>query len=299
MLRITLQLFVGVLVLGVTLCDIRCPDGNTCPDLTTCCLTSLGYRCCPYPRAVCCSDKSHCCPSGYRCNLAAQKCDKADQPWLSLPLAKKEAAVEPSSPVLPVIPLQDAESNHVPEETKSTYVRCDSYFSCPDRTTCCRHPKGAWFCCPYYPGRCCLDGFHCCPYGYDCDLTYTHCVRNTLMYPFPPKQALSSVPASRISTPEDKGSLEEAPMTTLTEALSSPSDERVIRCDATFYCPGGRSCCKGTSGNWNCCPFPLGQCCADGKHCCEYGYTCDPSSSTCRKWYSEVPAGAQEDARML
>ncbi|XP_008293592.1 granulin 1 [Stegastes partitus] len=298
MLRITLQLLVGVLVSGVALCDVRCPDGNRCPDLTTCCLTARGYQCCPYPKAVCCSDLAHCCPAGFRCNLATQQCQKADQPWLSIPMAEKEAAEEPSSPVLPVIPLQ--ESENVPEQVKSTIVHCDNYYHCPDGTTCCRHPKGAWFCCPYSPGRCCADGYHCCPYGYDCDLTYTHCIRTTLRYPFPSKQALSSVPASLTSTPEDNSSLDEEPITALTEALSNSAPEAgVIRCDNRFYCQQGQTCCKGPTGRWGCCPHPLGQCCRDGRHCCQYGYTCDPSSMTCRKWYSEVPAGAQEDAETL
>uniref|UniRef100_A0A3P9BKK2 Granulins domain-containing protein n=2 Tax=Haplochromini TaxID=319058 RepID=A0A3P9BKK2_9CICH len=47
----------------------------------------------------------------------------------------------------------------------------------------------------------------------------------------------------------------------------------VIRCDSLHYCQGGMSCCQASSGQWNCCPYPLGQCCADGVHCCEYGYT--------------------------
>lgn len=101
-------------------------------------------------QAVCCSDKAHCCPSGYRCNLATMMCEKTDQPWVSLPMLTKEAAEEP--------PALDLSTNLVEElkndnglAQKSTGVQCDSFYMCPDRTTCCRHPKGAWFCCPYYP----------------------------------------------------------------------------------------------------------------------------------------------------
>lgn len=70
-------------------------------------------------------------------------------------------------------------------------------------------------------GRCCLDGYHCCPYGYDCDLTYTRCVRQILSYPFFNQPALSSVPASRISPPEDDAKPREVGFITDYETLYS------------------------------------------------------------------------------
>ncbi|KAM4539726.1 progranulin-like [Odontesthes bonariensis] len=282
MLAITLWLYIGVFLWG-TAFSIRCPDGNVCSDSSTCCLTRHGYSCCPYPKAVCCPDMAHCCPSGFRCNLATQMCEKVNQPWMNIPMEKKETAEEPSSLDLSVTPFEQLENSNVPDAKKSSAVHCDNYYMCPDGTTCCRHPKGAWFCCPYSPGRCCLDGYHCCPYGYDCDLTYTHCVRQGLSYPFIPKQALTSVPASLISTLEDNSSVHETPMTALIDASDSPPNHGVIRCDNRYLCPNGSSCCKGSEGHWNCCPFPLGTCCADGKHCCQYGYTCDPLTSKCRR----------------
>lgn len=296
MLRITLWLLMGVLVWDFASCSITCPDGNVCSDYSTCCRTKHGYSCCPYPKAVCCPDLAHCCPSGYRCNLVTKLCEKENQPWLNIPMVEKEAAEKPNPPVLPESALTDLKNSQIPDEGKVSIVYCDNYFACPDGTTCCRHPKGAWFCCPYSPGRCCLDGYHCCPYGYDCDLTYTHCVRDSLRYPFSPKQALSSVPASLIS-PEDRTSFEEKPMTALTVAGHSTNKVGVIRCDSKFYCSAGTTCCKGATGKWNCCPYPLGQCCTDGKHCCEYGYNCDAQSVTCRRFYSQVPSGAQEEAK--
>lgn len=283
MLKITIWLMVGVFVWGLASCSITCPDGNVCSDWSTCCKTTHGYSCCPYPNAVCCSDLSHCCPSGFSCNLASQMCEKKNEPWMNIPMVKKEAAEKPSTPVLPVSTLQELENNFVPDQQKSSVVYCDSYTYCPDGTTCCRHPTGVWFCCPYSPGRCCLDGYHCCPYGYDCDLTYTRCIRRGLRYPFISKQALSSFPASLISTSEDKNTFQERPMTPLTEASVSIPETGVIRCDSNFFCPQGRSCCKGLTGQWNCCPYSLGQCCSDGKHCCEYGYKCDATFSSCRK----------------
>lgn len=274
----------------------KCPDGSVCSDHSTCCSTKNGYSCCAYPNAVCCSDLAHCCPSGFTCNVATQFCEKKYQPWMNIPMVKKEVVEEePSIPVLPVSPLQELKNNQVPE--KSSVVHCDNLYVCPDGTTCCRHPRGVWFCCPYSIGRCCLDGYHCCPFGFDCDLTYTHCVRQGLRYPFTPKQTLSSVPASLISTLDDEAVWKEKPMTALTEASNSVAEAGVIRCDSKFYCSNG-TCCKGPAGQWTCCPYPLGQCCADGRHCCEYGYSCDPSSLSCRRWYSKVPSGTQEDVML-
>ncbi|XP_060914797.1 progranulin-like [Labrus mixtus] len=288
MLKVTLWLF----VVGFASCSITCPDGNVCPDRATCCKTPRGFSCCPYPKAVCCSDLAHCCPSGFRCNLVTQMCEKEDQPWLNVPMVKKDAAEEPSAPLLPLSPLQELEK---PDEQKSSVVYCDNYYYCPDGTTCCRHPKGAWFCCPYSPGRCCLDGYHCCPYGYDCDYTYTHCVRTGLRYPFTPKQG--SVPAFLTSTKEVKSSPKETPMAALTEATVGVGEAEVIRCDSKFYCAQGMSCCKGPTDQWSCCPYKLGQCCADGRHCCQHGFTCDSTSLSCNAGFSQTPSREQEPAK--
>ncbi|CAN9503881.1 unnamed protein product [Ophioblennius macclurei] len=297
MSRITLRLFVVVLAWSGAFSSIICPDGNVCGDNDTCCKTRQGYGCCPYPQAVCCSDMAHCCPSGFRCNLTTQMCQKKDQPWLNIPMVKKETAEEPNTIDLALTPFQEIKDDPVVEQKEVSVVYCDNVYYCPDRTTCCRYPTGAWFCCPYSPGRCCLDGFHCCPYGYDCDFTYQHCVRRNLWYPFTPRRAPSSVPASRSSPSEDKSSMHETSMTALTEALDSSPEVGVIRCDSRFFCAAGQSCCKGTSGQWNCCPYPLGQCCSDGKHCCEYGYNCDPTSMSCRKWWSKIPSGERQEAK--
>ena len=45
--------------------DVKCDDKSSCPSGTTCCKLSSGeYGCCPYKKAVCCSDGEHCCPNG-------------------------------------------------------------------------------------------------------------------------------------------------------------------------------------------------------------------------------------------
>ncbi|KFM68753.1 Granulin, partial [Stegodyphus mimosarum] len=55
---------------------IYCPGGlYYCPDGNTCCLLPSGqYGCCPYPSAMCCSDKIHCCPYGTHCDATSQYC---------------------------------------------------------------------------------------------------------------------------------------------------------------------------------------------------------------------------------
>ncbi|XP_027892219.1 granulins-like [Xiphophorus couchianus] len=281
MLRMTVWLCVGVFLWGFASCSIRCPDGSSCSDMETCCQTAGGYNCCPYPKAVCCSDLAHCCPSGYLCDLATQMCVKQYQPWITIPIVRKVAAEVSSTPDLSLTPFEEVKQNNSPEQLKSSGVYCDSYTACPDGTTCCKHPKSGWFCCPLSPAKCCLDGFHCCPYGYDCDHTYTQCVRERLEDLFTYKKSLTSVPASLLSVSENKSTKKETALTALTEASANSFNQGVIRCDDKFYCPGGSSCCKGPKDKWNCCPYPLGVCCADGKHCCEYGYQCNPSSSQC------------------
>lgn len=49
----------------------------------------------------------------------------------------------------------------------------------------------------------------------------------------------------------------QTPMTALTEANGSDLEVGVIRCDFKFYCPSGKTCCKGSTGQWSCCPYPL------------------------------------------
>ncbi|KAM3596836.1 uncharacterized protein V6R79_021521 [Siganus canaliculatus] len=292
MFRKTLCLLVGVCMWELVSCSISCPDGKRCSDDATCCLTERGYSCCPYPKAVCCTDLRHCCPSGYRCNLITEMCEKESQPWMTIPMTKKEAAQAPSSSVLSFSPFHVVKNN--PEQEKSTVVHCDNYYTCPTGYSCCRHPTGVWFCCPYSPARCCLDGYHCCPYGYDCDYSYTHCVRRGLMYPFTSKQVPSSIPAAFVAPSEDQDKSQETSV-----ADQSTGTETVIRCDSKFFCEVGTSCCKGPDDHWACCPYPLAQCCQDGVHCCQYGYTCDPESLSCRTGFHQIPWKRQERAQQM
>jgi hypothetical protein len=56
----------------------RCGESSQfCRDDQTCCQEEDGsYGCCPYLNGICCEDRQHCCPNGYRCNLAKLRCEK-------------------------------------------------------------------------------------------------------------------------------------------------------------------------------------------------------------------------------
>ncbi|KAG7245031.1 hypothetical protein INR49_023597, partial [Caranx melampygus] len=214
-------------------------DGGVCGDFASCSIT------CPDGNAVCCPDLAT-APAEYRCNMVTKMCEK-----------EKPAVVEHT---------HDLENSHISDEGKvqsSTVTTITVLMALPAADT----QKAPGFVAGTLLAGAVWDGYHCCPYGYDCDLTYTHCIRDSLRYPFSPQTPLSSVPAS------------------LSYLLKTgPALRR-------------ETCCKGATGEWGCCPYPLGQCCADGKHCCQYGYSCDALSMTCRGFYSQVPSGAQEEAK--
>jgi len=77
-------------------------------------------------QAVCCSDKLHCCPNGYTCDLSSGTCNK-DQHSMSWN-AMTVRNVDKSS------------SNDDCPGGKQ---------SCPDNNTCCQLQSGDYGCCPY------------------------------------------------------------------------------------------------------------------------------------------------------
>ncbi|XP_018587373.1 progranulin-like [Scleropages formosus] len=264
--------FAVVMTVGAQLAfgSLVCPNGNVCPDTSTCCSTEYKDGCCPYPKAVCCPGRSRCCPEGYECNVQAQMCEKLGVE--SMPMLQKTQAEEPAA--VPALSVQAA----------SSVVHCDAIYVCPDGTTCCRHPAGLYTCCPLSPAQCCLDGYHCCPWGYNCDPTYTRCVRNGVPHPFFVHKPMSIIKATKVSTAQDE----------LQQTVVARSQNSVIICDVNFYCPMGNTCCKSPAGKWGCCPYPLGQCCKDGEHCCEYGFKCDRTSKECIKGYLRVPSALKQ-----
>ncbi|VDM31597.1 unnamed protein product [Hydatigera taeniaeformis] len=97
-----------------------CEDGTTiCPSDMTCCLTDdNSYGCCPFPNAVCCLDREHCCPSGYTCDVANSAC---------VPNGDSSSAIPMSSKVLPASSGTHAEtcaSNSTPCSTDGKVACC-------------------------------------------------------------------------------------------------------------------------------------------------------------------------------
>ncbi|KAI1901615.1 hypothetical protein AGOR_G00036220 [Albula goreensis] len=312
---ITLVLLPLVLATG----SVTCPDGKLCPDRTTCCETQTGgYECCPVPNAICCPDKAHCCPQGFQCNLQTQMCERRSG---SMPMLRKIPAEQPN--------LKPSGLSSPSAETQDTMVHCDNYHVCPDGTTCCKGQSGQWTCCPFSPATCCADGIHCCPFGYHCDPSSTSCFqKNDLEAPFITKLSALNITATKLSTinlkipklaqqddcclsskgccpagfhcDEHKACVRDSshyPWTELQQSLSTGSQDAVIACDIRFYCPAGNTCCKTPTGQWGCCPYPLGSCCTDGQHCCEYGYTCDQKSQKCVNGYASIYAALKKAAK--
>ena len=126
--------------------SVVCPDGvSECPDGNTCCKLASGqYGCCPLPKAVCCSDQVHCCPTGYECQTGTGSCIRGNEKVLA--------------------------SKHTPAIVKAprNVVCPDGVSYCPDGNTCCKLGSGQYGCCPLPKAVCCSDQVHCCPNGYTC-----------------------------------------------------------------------------------------------------------------------------------
>lgn len=109
--------------------------GGDGTPVSSCCTNSPEVPSLLLSQAVCCSDGEHCCPKGYRCNMAVQTCEKASGgslPWLQkLPALQEEPSQAVSGPAQPA------------------EVVCDKQTSCPRDTSCCFMQKTQkWGCCP-------------------------------------------------------------------------------------------------------------------------------------------------------
>ncbi|KAM7371567.1 hypothetical protein PAMP_008790 [Pampus punctatissimus] len=278
--------------------DVPCDDTVACPDNTTCCKTKEGdWACCPLPEAVCCEDFIHCCPKGKKCNLAAQTCDDDS---CSVPWVEK----------IPTIPGQDAQ--------QVGDVACDSSYSCPDDTTCCKTKTEEWACCPLPKAVCCDDHEHCCPAGTTCDLATLSCLNSSGSTPMKQKitafvnvESTTVAPTTQSQVPsttqtveekeEEQESKDEEEDRAQEEEDEKKEEERDengrVQCDTHSSCPQDTTCCFMTSSQrWGCCPLPKAVCCADGDHCCPDGYKCNEHQTSCVKeglvipWYTKLPA---------
>ncbi|XP_062847915.1 granulin b [Trichomycterus rosablanca] len=232
----------------------RCDETSVCPVGTTCCKQKSGaWACCPLPKAVCCDDHEHCCPQGYKCDIAQESCDHSTLP--SIPWVKK-------NPALKTIPSSDTDANDVNSESALKHdQKCDEHTSCPRGSTCCFMKNfRKWGCCPLPQAVCCENGEHCCPKGYNCDKDNAFCVKGKHQIPWFKKQP--------------------AHVTKGTEVMNAVGN---VKCDETTTCAAGSTCCKLLTGQWGCCPLIKAVCCDDHIHCCPEGYTCDLKGGTCNK----------------
>ncbi|KAK5610595.1 hypothetical protein CRENBAI_002714 [Crenichthys baileyi] len=134
--------------------NVRCDMDHQCPKHTSCCRLFTGeWGCCPLQNAVCCSDKEHCCPQGYTCNVFSKTCQKVIMLQLE---------------TLPLTPVYLPENHLQLAPLKHRDIQCDEQSSCQDDETCCRTSPTTWGCCPSPHAVCCSDMKHCCPTGYTC-----------------------------------------------------------------------------------------------------------------------------------
>ena len=306
----------AVLVCGYA--QVVCPDGTSvCPTDNTCCKLSTGeWGCCPYPKAVCCSDGEHCCPNGYTCDVSAGTCTKKDE---KVPFFAK---VQPKQPNI---------------------VCPDGTSTCPADNTCCKLITGEWGCCPLPNAVCCSDHEHCCPEGYTCDVSTDTCTKSDEKIPFfakvQPKHPDIVCPDGQSECPEGNTCCKlssgqwgccplpnavccsdgehccpegytcdvsagtctknevTVPFFAKVQAKIQAKVPSVVCPDGQSECPEGNTCCKLSSGQWGCCPLPNAVCCSDGEHCCPEGYTCDVSAGTCTKNEVTVPFFAKVQAK--
>nr|XP_046232541.1 granulin b isoform X2 [Scatophagus argus] len=206
----------------------KCDKQTMCPGGTTCCKKESGlWACCPLPQAVCCNDHEHCCPKGYRCNVAEQTCDRPG--GLSLPWLQKEPGLAVSRPTHP--------SGNM----------CDAQTSCPKDTTCCfMHRTHRWGCCPLPEAVCCQDGDHCCPGGHSCDPQRSSCSKGPHVIPWFTKVSALTRPGAVTDVKcDDKSSCASG-----TTCCKLPTGEwgccplvKAVCCsDSKRCCPAGHTC---------------------------------------------------------
>ncbi|GAV09391.1 hypothetical protein RvY_18940 [Ramazzottius varieornatus] len=231
---------------SVGLKTITCGDKQSeCPDSSTCCqLASGNWGCCPFPNALCCSDKEHCCPHGTKCDLEQKRCAAEDTHALTKPLQ----------------PIYGASGS-----AKKTFkgfgdnICPDGNRTCAADNTCCQLKNGRYSCCAFKNAVCCGDGEHCCPEGFECHPERGECEAQKRR-----KALVKSLPTV--------GAESETRLVLLSDTIC-PGRNRT--------CAGDFSCCQTNAGDYSCCAFKNAVCCADGEHCCPQDYQCHPERGEC------------------
>nr|XP_015831372.2 granulin a [Nothobranchius furzeri] len=211
---------------------VPCDDHTSCPDDTTCCfIASLKkWGCCPLPKAVCCSDGAHCCPSDYQCDESQTSCIKNEVviPWYT----KIPATINVQA---------------IPSSVQS---------KCPKLKSCCRLFTGEWGCCPLQNAVCCSDMEHCCPQGYTCDIISKSCQRVIML-------EVETIPLTPVYQLEHHLQLTKHRDILCDDHIKCKDGETCCRASATSWgcCPSPNAVC--CSDMKRCCPTGY-RCAAEG-----------------------------------
>ncbi|KAJ8254234.1 hypothetical protein COCON_G00208460 [Conger conger] len=301
---------------------ITCPDGETCHDGSSCCLTKSGrYGCCPLARSLPMVRASSgndgndtFCPDGSRCP-SEYSCSKSHSVFKCCPLPQGVSCSDGNHCCPEGHRCGEDGLSCIKEKAVHTgAIMCpDGVSECPDETTCCQLPDRTWGCCPLPQAVCCSDHLHCCPSGTKCDLAHDTCTSAYSQTPL-----VKKIPASKVVCPDKttkcpdgntccrmadrrygccslaravccdaRGSvpwLEKVP-----PLIHSTNKAEDVPCDSTHACPDGTTCCKTESGDWACCLMPEAVCCEDHTHCCPHGTTCDVAAGSCNDAKGSVP----------
>ncbi|XP_061079179.1 neurogenic locus notch homolog protein 1-like isoform X2 [Conger conger] len=234
---------------------ITCPDGETCHDGSSCCLTKSGrYGCCPLARSLPMVRASSgndgndtFCPDGSRCP-SEYSCSKSHSVFKCCPLPQGVSCSDGNHCCPEGHRCGEDGLSCIKEKVHTGAIMCpDGVSECPDETTCCQLPDRTWGCCPLPQAVCCSDHLHCCPSGTKCDLAHDTCTSAYSQTPL-----VKKIPASKVVCP-----------------------------DKTTKCPDGNTCCRMADRRYGCCSLARAVCCEDHIHCCPEGTECDMAHSAC------------------
>ncbi|XP_059800935.1 progranulin-like [Hypanus sabinus] len=268
-----------VLLSTLVSATLRCPDGSSCPEESSCCkLRAGGYGCCPVgedgfstlsisaPEMKPGAESSRVsnnssivmCDQVYHCPDYCVCCKTVTGHWTCCPHPSSVCCysgtrccpADNTHDIIPSSAALDDRTDPVEGESLPEMETQNNDISTGPATG--------------NQAKCCKDGGNCCPPGTKCDPQSSLCRMDDVSFPWSIKK-----PALRKSEVQQN---------------CKGSDCAVIQCDETHVCKAG-SCCKMSNHQWGCCPYPNAHCCWDGKHCCPRYHWCDTKRNLCKRWW--------------